>query len=222
MSLGELLIVVAIVMLLAIATLLVLSRQINRANDSRRKQDLVAIRSALEEYYNDNNQFPDETTWNSMNCKTEGGMSFLSKYLGGKNVPCDPQAKSTYHYEANPGGCSGFVLMASLRDTSDADISRLGCAATGCGYGYGYNYGVSAGDCRVPVAGFDPVATPAPTPVPGVTPGPFGCTSDGSGTEGCNNLGQAVLEAARCPSFDTFNCNSMCPTHPSYHIGSCP
>jgi len=220
MSLGEILIVIAIIMLLAIAALLVMSRQINRANDSRRKQDLVLIRSALEEYYNDNNQYPDETTWNSMNCQSETGMDFLSKYLDGKNVPCDPQAKTTYHYEAN-AGCSGFVLLASLRDTADADITRLGCASTGCGYGYGYNYGVSTGDCRVPIAGFDPVATPAPTPVPGVTPGEYGCTSDGSGTEGCNNLGQAALEAAGCPSFDTFNCNSMCPTHPSYRIGNC-
>ena len=58
-TLMELLIVVAILAIIAIIFLLVnWKKNINRAFDARRKADIANIRSAFEEYYNDNECYP--------------------------------------------------------------------------------------------------------------------------------------------------------------------
>jgi general secretion pathway protein G len=224
MTLGELLVVIVIVALLAIATMINIKRQIDRGYDARRKTDLTRIRTALEDYYNDHSAFPTTDTWKAMNCKTGASMDFLKPYLDNKPIPCDPQSNTPYLYDAN-NGCTGYVVLTALRDTGDKEITSLGCNPyTGCGYGNDYNWGVGTGSCTVPALGFDPGAPAVPTPLPGVTPGEYGCASDGSSAPeslGCQTIGRRFLEEAGCPSFSTPNCDGMCPTHQNYWYLHC-
>lgn len=196
-TLTELLIAVTIVILLLLLILLNWRVQIDRGWDSLRKKHVGDIRRALEEYYNDHNCYPtpDKLT----NC---GGPE-LQPYLAA--LPCDPVSKLPYKYvlidDSDP--CKGYRLFASLRDTSDADIARLGCnGITGCGFGAGFNYGISSGG-TVALPGFDPGATPTPTPLP--QPGQYACDPGGI----CNSYGDPV--ASGCPvTFAQTNCNNAC------------
>lgn len=196
-TLTELLIAVSIVILLLLVVLINWRIQIDRGWDSLRKKHLADMRRALEEYYNDHNCYPtpDKLT-------TCGGGE-LRPYL--EAIPCDPVSKLPYKYvlvdDSNP--CRGYRLFASLRDTSDSDIARLGCnGITGCGFGAGFNYGVSSGD-TVAAAGFNPGATPTPTP--SVAPGQYACDPNGI----CNSYGDPV--ASGCPvTFARTDCNNAC------------
>src|SRR5690606_1314839 len=100
MSLIEILIVVAVLILLG----LVLSRsvlgQTAKARDARRKDDLEKIRVAFEDYYNDNQCYPAPETLTSC------GSAQLSPYL--QSVPCDPVDKQPYAYFSLRGNvCRG-------------------------------------------------------------------------------------------------------------------
>lgn len=191
MSLMELLIVIVIVAMLSLLVLMNVQRQIQRGNDSRKKQDLIRIRTALEEYYNDHGTFPTTAEWNAMNCRTGAGMDFLKPYLDGRPIPCDPLTRMPYEYILGTD-CNGFVVLTKLGDDSDLDIKKNGCdAIAGCGYTSGYNFGFSSGDCLIPKGGVAvgplPTAGPTAEPTLPVLPGNWRCTSMGI----CNNVGCA-------------------------------
>lgn len=164
----ELMIVIVIVALLALTVLMSVQRQIQRGHDSRKKQDLARIRTALEEYYNDHGAFPTQDEWNAMHCDSGNGMEFLKPYLDNKPIPCDPLTRLPYEYILGTD-CNGMVLLTKLGDNSDLDIKKNGCdAIAGCGYTAGYNFGLSLGDCIIPKGGIviGPVPTAGPTAVP--------------------------------------------------------
>ncbi len=205
MSLMELMIVIVIVALLALAVLMNVQRQIQRGYDSRKKQDLTRIRTALEEYYNDHGAFPEEDVWSAMNCRTGAGMDFLKPYLDGRAIPCDPLTSMPYEYILN-SDCNGMVLLTKLGDNSDLDITKNGCdALAGCGYTAGYNFGLSSGDCIIPKGGVivGPLPTTAPTvgPTIPVVPGNWRCTSSGV----CNNV--------ECEAVFGYQTYEMCMQH---------
>jgi type II secretion system protein G len=79
-TLLELLIVIVIIGILAVLIIPNLVSGPQRARDSQRKSDLRNIKTALETYYNDNNQYPN-TTW-----KTDLAAG-TTPYM--KNVPMD-------------------------------------------------------------------------------------------------------------------------------------
>lgn len=212
MSLLELMIVIVIVALLALAVVINIQKQVQRGYDSRKKQDLTRIRTALEEYYNDHGAFPEEDVWNAMNCRTHAGMEFLTPYLDGKPIPCDPLTSLPYEYILN-SDCNGMVLLTKLGDDSDLDITKNGCdALAGCGYTVGYNFGLSLGDCIIPKAGVavGPMPTVAPTigPTIPVVPGSWRCNSKGecNSVFGCTQPGFASIEM----------CQQQCALHPEY------
>jgi type II secretory pathway pseudopilin PulG len=142
-SLIEVLIVVTILAIFVLMALRQFGPQLDRARDSKRKDDLDQIAIAFENYYNDNECYPPADILNNCNG------SELSPYLGA--IPCDPSTKQPYEYRPYPGEhtCGGYRVYASLRNDRDDAIARLGCnQAPGCGLGEafaGYNYGVSAG-----------------------------------------------------------------------------
>lgn len=110
-TLLELLIVIVII---GILIALVLPNLINgpiRARDVRRKQDLNAISSGLEQYYNDNQAYPD-----TLATLTTGN------YL--KTIPNDPKS-GTYVYTPLPAGgpvYTSFTLQATLENKQDKQI----------------------------------------------------------------------------------------------------
>lgn len=196
-TLTELLIVLTIIMLLLLLIMINWKVQIDRSHDAIRKKHLNDIRRSFEEYYNDKNCYPPATILS--NCQGPE----LQPYL--QAIPCDPDSKLPYKYVPMDDNnlCLGYRVFAKLRDVSDADISRLGCnGITGCGFGAGFNYGISSGG-PVALLGFDPGATPTPTPP--AQPGQYACDPNGI----CNSYGDPVLSG--CPvTYAATDCNNAC------------
>lgn len=216
-TLMELLIVVAIIGVLAALFILTnWKKSLYRASDARRKTDLVNIRRAFEEYYNDHECYPSTDVLST--CGGTGLAPYLAK------VPCDPESRSPYHYEPDSSSnvCLGNRICAELRDLADPDITKIGCSpVNGCGWGTQWNYCLAAGT-TVTSSGFNPAVAPSVTPVS--TPsyaGVFACrqgTGPGGETVGvCNNVGDAA--ALGCPrSFAESDCQGLC----SNSVNWCP
>lgn len=176
-TLMELLIVMSILAILAILVLITSGRRnLNRANDARRKSDLSVIRRAFEEYYNDTDSYPATDILDDCGASTLSGYS-LSK------IPCDPQYGKPYLYV--PDNVSdltqGNRVCAKLQDKYDPDITNIGCDPdAGCGWGENWNYCLAAGT-TVTASGFtvDSGTTPTPTTEP-VYEGNYACTPGGA------------------------------------------
>jgi len=196
-TLVELLVAISIIILLLLLIFINWRIQIDRGYDAVRKKHLADIKRAFEEYYNDHNCYPPATILS--NCQGPE----LQPYLVA--IPCDPISQLPYKYVPldDDNLCLGYRVFASLRDTADADITRLGCnGITGCGYGIGFNYGISSGT-KVADSGFDPEISPTPTPVG--QPGDYACDPSGI----CNSYGDPV--ASGCPiTYAASNCNNAC------------
>ena len=136
-TLLELTIVIALLALLAAATLWLLNpwQQIAKAQDARRKHDLDTLRKVLEDYYNDHSCYPrpDQicyqkpvptpagfsnictgvggyqiSRWQTCYiCGTESSSPSLTPYLS--QLPCDPQhATKEYLYQVDSTTCTGY------------------------------------------------------------------------------------------------------------------
>jgi len=140
MTLIEILIVVAIIGILSVASIVGYSRQLSRSRDAQRKADLEKIRVAFEDYYNDHDCYPNLSTFT--NC----GGNELSPYL--KEIPCDPYDQEPYKYFSFNGDiCQGYRVLVQLENTNDPHIASMGCdSRNGCYYDDpSYNYGIAMG-----------------------------------------------------------------------------
>lgn len=110
-TLIELLVVIAIIGILSSVVLASLNTARVKARDTKRKQDMLQIRTALEMYYNDNNSYPLENPsgnqwWGGKTTGTcnPGGSS--DTYITGlvptyiSALPVDPSAT---------GNCTGYL-----------------------------------------------------------------------------------------------------------------
>jgi len=181
-TLVEVLLVISIIIVLLVYSLLNIQKQIARANDAKRKNDLYSLRAAIEEYKTDRESFPLQGITD--NC----GADSLSPYLA--SVPCDPVTRNAYGYFISSTG--GYRVCAILVDTADPDIEAMGCAGpSGCGLAGGYNYCLVSGTAASAVGTEDEtysgpggVPTLTPTGIPTPTPTPstlyhMACTSAG-------------------------------------------
>jgi len=150
-TLVEMLVVVALLSILSTASVVGYKAQLDKTHDTRKKSDFSKIRVALEDYYNDNNCYPNSLP----ECNQP-----LDQYLS--QTPCDP-ANRPYEYITDESGCSqSYYLFTTLKNSSDPQIADAGCAG-GCSpeVGTTYNYGVSSDN--VSIADF------AVSPSPSVT-----------------------------------------------------
>jgi prepilin-type N-terminal cleavage/methylation domain-containing protein len=198
-TLTEILIVVAIIIILLAVFLTNWFRQLQRGFDGQRKTDLAKIGRALEEYYNDHGCYPPVSPTFD-NCGRPNGTG-LQPYL--EFIPCDPETKQPYAYEpVNGDPCQGHRTFANLSDTSDPDISRLGCTS-GCAgtIGINYNYGISSG---VPV-GYGSGVTPSPDPT-----AVWACVNWNPPVPGaqCNNVGSQSCTVTKYT--DEVTCEANC------------
>jgi prepilin-type N-terminal cleavage/methylation domain-containing protein len=146
-TLVELLVVIAILVTVMVAGATKWMSQLQKGFDSRRKGDLAAMKTMLEQYYNDRGCYPDSATLNS--AALCGSTQFLNQ--GMKRFVCDPETKLPYLYE--PIGvppCNGYRVFTRLKNTGDGDITAVGCTPTACGTHAGVNYGLSSGEPLVP------------------------------------------------------------------------
>jgi general secretion pathway protein G len=119
-TLVELLVVIAIIGVLATLVLLQLGTARARSRDTKRIADVNQMRSAVEQYYEDNNgTYP-----------TTIDQATLGRYL--TRVPTDPLSGDPYGYAYNPAANpSQFQLWAQLEQSAvalngDADIDSSG------------------------------------------------------------------------------------------------
>jgi type II secretion system protein G len=85
-TLIELLIVITIIGILAVALIPRLTGGPARARDAQRKSDMQQISTALEFYNTDNNSYPDHSTMSPNNCVSE--LTLSTSYIN--SVPSDP------------------------------------------------------------------------------------------------------------------------------------
>ena len=192
-TLIELLVVVAIIALLILIAIQLLLKNLDKANDARRKSDLQRIATAFEDYYSDKECYPIGSILN--NC---GGSELKS--WGLDTIPCDPVYHTPYCYvtDADAPSCfQKYRLLNTLKYLSDPIIKLLGCDSgaycgweTECGStgNSGFNYGVSSTNTTVLNPNILNPSSPPPLPTP--AGGPWGCThADIHGHSDCNNFG---------------------------------
>ena len=134
-TLVELIIAIAVIGVLSGVLVTVINPvgQINKANDGKRKADIAALQSALEQYRFDNSSYPA-----TISAGCGAGTSFSSggiTYL--QTVPCDPGGSTPYHYAVD-STTGNYCLRACLarQNDKDADIAIYGsdnansCSAT--------------------------------------------------------------------------------------------
>jgi type II secretion system protein G len=114
-TLLELLIVIVIIGILAVLIIPNLVSGPQRARDSQRKSDLRNIKTALETYYNDNNQYPN-TSW-----KTDLS-SGTAPYM--KTIPQDPKTQADYSYTPTcTTTCTDYKLSTTFENKGDSQAT---------------------------------------------------------------------------------------------------
>jgi general secretion pathway protein G len=113
-TLLELLIVVVIIGILLLLVLPNLIAGPARARDARRKADLRSIKDGLEQYYNDNSNYPA-----ALSALTAGSAGYIP------SVPQDPKTGKDYTYTPAPAGgptYSSYTVQTTLEYENDKDI----------------------------------------------------------------------------------------------------
>ncbi|GEM_PF-3454547 len=117
-TLIELLVVIAVLGILISGIIYQINpgNQINKAQDTRRAQDVNQLKLALDSYYNDKNCYPT-----SLDSLSTGNNPYI------KNLPKDPDTNTAYGY-AFEGGCSQwYTLFAKLKAGNAAAAADTNC-----------------------------------------------------------------------------------------------
>lgn len=231
-TLIELLVVIAMVgvMLSFLIILINPYKQIQKARDAEREQNLKQISTALDTYYNDNACFPVSLSFGSN--WQQGSAVYMQE------IPQDPDCAGggyCYAYITDPSSCPQWnVLFAKVFSKPNSSVlcplEQLSDCVPDNYEEEGYNYCVLSGDVdcsyisgiSLPSAGSaSPTPTPggptaSPTPIPSgptptftPTPTPGGCSLNYSCTGSplrCN-----VVSPAGSGQYCASNCNGNCP-----------
>lgn len=136
LSLLELIVVITIIGILATVALASYGTVQKKARDTKRKDDLKQIRSALILYYQDFKQYPPSCSpcsdvYVSSTASSEW-INGLGTYMAGGNIPRDPlQQASVGDCENTPNSyCyyvtskrDSFILIAQLENTNDPNVN---------------------------------------------------------------------------------------------------
>jgi len=137
-TLIELLIVIAIIGILAAIVLVSLNDARTSARDTQRVGNLRNAQLAMEIYFDDNGQYPDDddiaaVMTEGTTCASATGAGELLDVIGMTGV-VDPTSTQDYYYGANQDGATNYVLMGTLEDTGDSalDTDVDGADVFGC------------------------------------------------------------------------------------------
>lgn len=192
LSLLEVAVVVAILIILTMLFYIRVPDMLNRSHDARRKADLHEYRTVMEEYFTDKHRYPPEGSLDDC------GASSLEPYID--RVTCDPQTQEPYRYIVSADGLR-YWLYTNLTDVTDPVITERGCGL-GCGpdedsSGNGdYNYGVSSE--QAVVGDFTATTTSPPSCPMGCSPGACGTCCPGAKNR-CNATGTSCYTDYSCP-----------------------
>lgn len=128
-TLAEILIAISVLVVLGITALVGINpiAQIFKGYDAHRRDDLNKIKTALENYYSDHEQYPLFPLVNADNkptyiCESD----FLKPYLSA--MPCDPSKKTPYIVYLSPPDSSSpqdFVVYAHADSLSDENPDAI-------------------------------------------------------------------------------------------------
>lgn len=110
-TLIELLVVISIISVLSAIILSSLNTVRKKARDTQRISDMKTMRLALALYYNANGSYPVKSPFASV----QSINGFLSPYIGGGIVPCDPSHTSIICNSFNGG--SGYAYYSADKST---------------------------------------------------------------------------------------------------------
>lgn len=145
------------------------SRSQLRSRDNRRKSDIKNISIALEAYYNDKGQYPNEGPDGEIcddenNCEWDVVFDDANGTVYMVKIPGDPKSNQRYVYDVG-GGNRSYQLYARLENTEDTAVrnssdepivfSGVSCGAKDC------NYGLSSSNTTAD-AGRTVIADPSP------------------------------------------------------------
>lgn len=122
-TLIELLIVIAVIGILVAVILPNLIGMRERAQDTKKKNDLVQIKNALRMYYNDYNAYPQDHG-GQICCDVPTGCDTICNsalIVAGQTYTKDLPTTFDYTYQQTNGG-EGFLLRVELDNASDQDI----------------------------------------------------------------------------------------------------
>jgi len=205
-TLIEILIVTAIIGILSIALVFSFLHQRDKATNARIKSDLSRLKTAFEDYYNDNNCYPPSTLFDD---ETDCGSSALSPYLA--SIPCSPRSNMPYALETDVTGCGWYKLYGELIDPAN-DPQAVAQYSASANPTLG-NYGVSSSNTTVSV-NFPLTSSPTSSTAPTnsyycssgpITPGGNGnCTSFNPTVENCTpNYSDPDCGGTHCPTAGT-------------------
>ena len=146
-TLIEVIIVVSIIALLSTVVLYANIRSsLEKARDSKRKQDLSKLVRIFEDYYNDSLAYPRPNPGYGTISGADWGMEFPQYNI---TLPKDPLSPSqTYYYDSDLNDQTYFVLYAKLENKDDGDIILTGCK-DGCGPNLAYNYALHSSNVQM-------------------------------------------------------------------------
>lgn len=122
-------------------TLIGIIPQLQKARDTKVKEDFIQIRNALTQYNDDMGCFPTSLPICG-DSLTNKSFIYYSKFpCNWFNVP--------YVYQTDGLSCpKWYKLLANLENTKDPSIEMAGCKY-GCGLECDYNYGQSSSNIRI-------------------------------------------------------------------------
>jgi len=143
----EVMIVISIIALLSTVILYAnIKGALEKARDSKRKQDLNKLVRTLEEYYNDFLYFPEPNLDKGTISDVDWGKPYTQYNI---TLPKDPLSPSQdYYYLSDAYNQSYFVIYAKLENKDDGDIILTGCK-DGCGPNLAYNYAVHSSNVQM-------------------------------------------------------------------------
>jgi len=134
-SLVELLVVISIIGTLAGLLITNLVGVRGRAADSKIKNDMRSLKTALRLYYNDYQQYPAASSGNIMGCGTDGDLVCTEGGVfsaGAGPTMYMQELPESFSYTVS-SDFESFILSTTLSNASDADIES---SATSCGQTY--------------------------------------------------------------------------------------
>jgi prepilin-type N-terminal cleavage/methylation domain-containing protein len=134
-SLVELLVVISIIGTLAGLLITNLVGVRSRAADSKIKNNMRSLKTALRLYYNDYQQYPNDSSGDMLGCGTDGDLACTpgeSFSAGAGTTIYMQELPASFTYTVSTDNES-FVITTTLGNASDADIES---SATSCGQTY--------------------------------------------------------------------------------------
>lgn len=140
-TLIEMLIVVAIIGILASAIMVGLGPAQQKGRDARRMSDLSQAQNALELYYTQNSQYPNNGNNTVMTFTELASLANNFTSVGVSNFPTQGPSKDDYCYQAISN--SSYIIGTHLEAPSASDTSHSCTTLTSCGNVTNLNYCVS-------------------------------------------------------------------------------